>query len=297
MAANPYVSRVVAAAVAIAADHGLEVGEPVVIRDLTNVLVHLAPAPIVARAPGLNEVFDADASWLRRTVDVTSYLVLRGAPVAPPADVVPPGPLHRDGIWMTFWRHVETATERRDPAAGGAALRRVHAALSGYDGPLPRFDQQIKVELLLDRAAERGVLARRDLDLLRGEYRRIAGTIAGLDLPLRPLHGDAHLPNVLWSAEGPLWNDFEAACVGPLEWDMAPVIANERLLGLDPRVGEAFFRGYGDHPTEWLEPFVELRALLQTVFGAHALAARPNDVTVRGWANKRLDWWRTRARQ
>ena len=296
-AASAYVSRVVAAAVAVAIDHDVEVREPVVIRDLTNVLVHLAPSSIVARAPGLNEVLDVDPSWLRRTIDVTSFLVTRAAPVAPPTEVVPPGPVQRDGIWMTFWRHIPTATERREPGAGGAALRRIHEALSAYNGPLPRFDQLLNVGVLLDRAAERGALARSDLDLLREEHARITSTIAGLDLPLRPLHGDAQLSNVLWSAEGPLWNDFEAACIGPLEWDMAPTIANERLLGVDPRIGRAFYRGYGDHPREWLEPFVELRALMQTVYGAHALLARPDDGNVRVWANKRLEWWRARARR
>ena len=39
----------VAAAVAVAAEHGLRSDEPVVLRDNWHVLVHLRPLPLVAR--------------------------------------------------------------------------------------------------------------------------------------------------------------------------------------------------------------------------------------------------------
>jgi thiamine kinase-like enzyme len=35
------------------------------------------------------------------------------------------------------------------------------------------------------------------------------------------LHGDAHPGNLLPTAQGLLWIDFEDACRGPLEWDYA----------------------------------------------------------------------------
>ncbi|MEJ7568987.1 MAG: hypothetical protein WKF41_12060 [Gaiellaceae bacterium] len=41
----------VEAAVAVARGLGLKVEEPRVLRDLTNVLVHLVPTPVVARVP------------------------------------------------------------------------------------------------------------------------------------------------------------------------------------------------------------------------------------------------------
>jgi Ser/Thr protein kinase RdoA (MazF antagonist) len=37
----------------------------------------------------------------------------------------------------------------------------------------------------------------------------------------RPIHGDAHLRNVLWSPAGPLWGDLENVCRGPVEYDLA----------------------------------------------------------------------------
>ena len=46
-------------------------------------------------------------------------------------------------------------------------------------------------------------------------------TLGTLRSPIRPLHGDAHLDNVLNGPDGPLWNDWEDTCVGPLGWDAA----------------------------------------------------------------------------
>jgi aminoglycoside phosphotransferase (APT) family kinase protein len=46
-------------------------------------------------------------------------------------------------------------------------------------------------------------------------------TLGTLRSPIRPLHGDAHLNNVINTAAGPLWNDWEDTCLGPLGWDAA----------------------------------------------------------------------------
>jgi hypothetical protein len=35
-----------------------------------------------------------------------------------------------------------------------------------------------------------------------------------------PLHGDVWSGNLAITSDGPLWLDFEAACSGPLEWDL-----------------------------------------------------------------------------
>ena len=45
--------------------------------------------------------------------------------------------------------------------------------------------------------------------------------VAGLDVPLQPVHGDAWLGNVLRTPGGPVWTDFELLCLGPRELDLA----------------------------------------------------------------------------
>ena len=46
--------------------------------------------------------------------------------------------------------------------------------------------------------------------------------LSELRSPVQPLHGDAHLGNVLG---GPLWNDWEDTCLGPVGWDAACLLA------------------------------------------------------------------------
>ena len=40
----------------------------------------------------------------------------------------------------------------------------------------------------------------------------------------RPLHGSPHDANWLQTATGPLLLDFETACHGPVEWDLAALV-------------------------------------------------------------------------
>jgi len=60
------------------------------------------------------------------------------------------------------------------------------------------------------------------------------------DLPFRsvPIHGDAHLGNVLFTAKGPLWTDFEAASMGPREWDIGFVADCTAFEPIDPALYE-----------------------------------------------------------
>jgi hypothetical protein len=57
--------RALRAAVAVAEDHGLRFSRPVVLRDLSSLLVHLAPADVVARvSTGVGRIA-ARLDWLR----------------------------------------------------------------------------------------------------------------------------------------------------------------------------------------------------------------------------------------
>ena len=195
----------VASAVSAARKHGLRVETPVVVRDLTNVLVHLAPAPVVARVPvTLARLREPD--WFAEEVRLAGFLAAEGAPVAPLADEVDPGPHHEGGFAITFWRWVDHDPVRADPVAAGRSLRDLHEALRGYPGELPTCDRLPEVRALLERLG---------LD----ELLELANRLEPLDG--QPLHGDAHLSNVLWSPDGPLWNDLENACRGPVEYDLA----------------------------------------------------------------------------
>lgn len=61
----------------------------------------------------------------------------------------------------------------------------------------------------------------------------LAAALGTLASPYRPLHGSPHAANWLWTADGALLLDFETACRGPVEWDLAALGAEALGFFLD----------------------------------------------------------------
>jgi hypothetical protein len=205
------------AAVSVARQHGLEVTEPHVLRDRLNVLVHLRPAPVVARVAGTIARVRPGDDWLRRELAVAASLDAAGAPVVAPSPELPPGPHHHEGRVLSFWTYIDHQGPP-DPAAAGAALHDVHEALRGFHGSLPALGHVTEAEALLAHLAAEELRA----------------TMTALRGPIQPLHGDSHLRNVLNGPGGPLWNDWEDTCIGPVHWDAACLLATHRVTGTEP---------------------------------------------------------------
>jgi hypothetical protein len=133
--------RALAAACAVAVKCGLASAQDgaVVIYSGSNVLVHLRPAPVVARVmSGTVVLHNEPARWLAREVSVLEFLAPSGLAVAPSA-LVAPGPHHHDGLWMTFaeWiPDVQLATNLDDAHGLGRPLRDLHDQLRPFDGDL-----------------------------------------------------------------------------------------------------------------------------------------------------------------
>lgn len=230
----------VAAAVEVAGRVGIPADAPVVLRDVTSTVVHLAPSPVVARVWAAGR---RDPVVVARELEVTAYLAGRGAPVAAPYDE--PGPWPAGDQVVTLWHLVDHDPARPLDALGsGRALREIHDLLADPAAPafadLPRF-------LDLDRVAS--VVA--DLQLSPTDRDRVAEVLSlaavqldALDLPEQPLHGDAWLGNVLRTPDGPVWTDFELLCTGPREVDLAGNLGAALLRGSSP-ADEELLAGYG----------------------------------------------------
>jgi Phosphotransferase enzyme family len=197
------------AALTAARAHGLPTDDPLVVRDLTNVIVHLRPAPVVARVQ-LTIAEIRGREWAETEMRAARFLASAGAPVAPPAAGVDPGPHEQDGMLVTFWRYVEHDPARADAREAGRSLRALHDAFAQYEGELPTCDRLAEVRRMFD------ALPATDANT---QLREFANRLPPLDG--QPLHGDAHLRNVLWSPDGPLWSDLENVCRGPREYDLA----------------------------------------------------------------------------
>ena len=259
------VDAAVRAAVSIVQQHGLEVAEPRLLSTSQAVIVHLGPAPLVARV-GAEDVFGPRLVWQRGAVPFVRHLADVGAAVVPPSDLLPPGPHERDGLVVSFWRYVQGSGPPADPAAAGEALREIHELALGYEGELAPFWPPVEAQALLARADVAGALRGPELQLLRGVLERRLP-----ERPEQPLHGDAHVWNTLQTADGPLWLDFDEACRGPLEWDAATMVESDLVLGPGADVPAAYEAAFGDRFEERdLAPWVELRVALIVLWLAAA---------------------------
>ena len=61
---------------------------------------------------------------------------------------------------------------------------------------------------------------------------------------LQPLHGDAHLGNPMNTTLGLLWTDWEDTFLGPVEWDLASIIWNARILDEDHETADLILKAY-----------------------------------------------------
>lgn len=247
----------IAAAVAVAREHGLPTGDPRVVRDLTNVIVHLPPAPVVARV-SLVLASVRDLAWLAQQVELAQFLAAAGAPVAAPADELDPGPHEHDGLQVTFWRYVEHDRARLDGPAAMRGLREVHEALAEFDGVLPSADRLDEVRSVLAAMPASDYASEAELNELRTFARRLE------PFPGRPIHGDAHVGNVLCPPDGrQLWTDFENAAVGPVEYDLA-AMAYRR----EPDTN-AMLAAYGDYDAAVFEAVQPALALFLATMTTH----------------------------
>lgn len=221
----------VAAATRLAADLGLRVTEPRVLKDSSNVLIHLHPAPFVARVATLTaQLRPGVHKWLTGDIELASFLLSRGLPVVRPATDPPAGPHDVGGITVALWCHEQHEPGAvPQPAELVASLDELHAAMREFPGRLgadgPRGDlSRVLAALERERVVDAGMLAR-----LRAEGERLGELMS--TLPVQVVHGDAHPGNVLVTPSGLRWNDFEDAWHGPVAWDYACLVASGRPGG------------------------------------------------------------------
>ncbi|MGW5646074.1 phosphotransferase [Saccharopolyspora sp. NPDC003752] len=242
-------SAAVDAAVGAGRDLGLTVTDARVLHDLFSVVVHLAPAPVVARIPTVlphNTGLGSLASRQQAELDVTRWLADRGTPVIPPSPLVPREPVQRDGFSMTFWQFVEEARDGEpDYAANSELAADLHAALRAYPGRLSFLssaEPQFVAESLALLEKRPDLIGPAELDRASREWQVLEPlvssraafeeTFPGVDL--QPIHGDSPPANIFAGVDGHLFADFELVTLGPVEWDLA---------ALGPDLEAAYNRG------------------------------------------------------
>lgn len=213
--------RVMQAVHELAANLKLEVA-PRIQKDSNNTIVHLAPFPLVAKV-GTSHFRDASLEALDRELEVARHLASKHAPVILPSHDVPAGPHRAAGLIVTLWQFYEDLGAPEDDGAFGPHLARVHQALLGYPGPLPRFTIELDdVGRILQDRSRLSRLGDHDHAFLRTVHQEVQTRVSSITWEPRPLHGSPHSGNWLNTPQGLLLlDDFETACRGPVEWDLS----------------------------------------------------------------------------
>jgi Ser/Thr protein kinase RdoA (MazF antagonist) len=253
-----------AAALALGRFHGIVTQEPVVLKDGSNVVVHLAPAPVVVRVATLTARIRRDPTpWLEREVALVTALAAAGAAVMRPSPLIPPGPHSVNGWQMTAWEYLdhEPGVAPGAPATL-AALDELHRIMAAIPEP-PSLPVLVPAAVDLDVATAFAVRC----GLL--EAARAAALVTDRDATLEEvlggtadrglLHGDAFPRNSLITPNGIVWIDLEDCCSGPLVWDDATLLRRTR----DPDVERVFVARHG---RSLLDAAIRLRGLQEEVW-------------------------------
>ena len=200
-----------------------------------HISLRLEPLPLVARVRRLSH---GGETVLARELAVVEHLAERHAPVAPPWGDAPAGPHVEGAFGLTLWQFIDHRPvddeSQADVIAAGLTLREIHRALADFCGELPSYWEKFdECRSLLDDPSALPALRGDDRRFLRAVYDYVVEKLDAADLDVVPIHGDAHLGNVLMTRNGPLWSDFESACLGPREWDLRWTPDKERPTSAD----------------------------------------------------------------
>ena len=212
----PSAARAMAAARSTAASLGLRADDAVVLNDSNILTLRLLPCDVLAR------VVPAAHRSAQFEIDIARRLAESGSPVAALDPRVEPRVYPCDGFDITLWTYYAPVSAREMPPAEYAdALARLHAGMRSLDPPTPHFTDRVEEaqRILADREVS-PELAEPDRKLLADTLRDLRREIAGRGED-QLLHGEPHPGNLLATARGPLFIDFETCCRGPVEFDLA----------------------------------------------------------------------------
>lgn len=212
------VTRAIAAATSIAASLDLLVRDAVALHNSNKLALRLLPCDVVARVALVGQ----EVAQLE--IELAQHLSELGCPVGALDPRVDPLVYTQDGFAVTLWTYYEPVAPHVSPVEFAYALQRLHVGMRQIDVVTRRFtDRVAEAEHIVADPDLSPELPDADREFL---ITRLAGLRRAIDdraAPEQLLHGEPHPGNVLSTANGPLFIDFETCCRGPVEFDLAHV--------------------------------------------------------------------------
>lgn len=281
------------AAVAVVERHGVTADRRQILQDGHTLVVRLNET-LVARV-----VTDVDGprkglEWFERETAVAAHLTQHHAPVIPLHPDLPPRAHQHDGYAMNFWKFVTGTDEKPEPDAIGRTLFQCHEILSDFGDSLPKLAILHETMEILGSSVEKSYFDAGTVALLKHHLADSLDVLA--DAVHQPLHGDAHMGNLMMTPQGMLWTDWEDAFSGPVEWDLASIIWNAKLLENDHKSVDSVLNSYQEAGGRFDEPVLDqcliARAVVMSAWYP-ILYPNPNAERVRK-LNQRIEWLRGR---
>jgi len=253
----------VRAAAAVLAVHGIVPDRCDVLQD-GNTLVLRLTADLVARIMQDTSGPRQGTDWFARENAIAQHLTEAGAPIIPLHPGLPPGPHLHDGYPMNFWSFVKAIPAAPAPSIIGRTLHQCHAALRRFVQPLAPLAILTESLAILQSHPSFPIPTQQLLQ------RHLEHSLEVLHLlPHQPLHGDAHMGNLMHTTQGLLWTDWEDAFSGPVEWDLASIIWNAQILEQDQATVTQILSAYQEaggsiHPPALEQCLIARAAVMST---------------------------------
>jgi len=262
--------------------HGITPDRCEILQDRSTLVLRLTET-LVARVVQDRAGPRQGTEWFARENAIAQHLTVQGAPIIPLHSALPPGPHERDGFPMNFWVFVTSVDSEPEPQEMGSRLRQCHEILRSFPEPLPAMG--ILTETL-------AILEERELfpaSTQRMLHDRLTLSLQVLrQFPMQPLHGDAHVGNAMHTTRGLLWTDWEDAFCGPVEWDVASLIWNSKILDGDHTTVDSMLAGYGKVNETALEQSLIARAAVITAW--YPILYPTPDAERQMKLQRRLEW-------
>jgi len=270
------------AATEIAIAHGIMPDRCDTLQNGSTLVLRLTET-LVARVVQDTEGPRQGTEWFARENAIAQHLTQHGAPTIPLHPDLPPGPHEHLGYPINFWEFVTRIDAEPDPAEIGRTLRQCHEIMRSFPEPLPKLAILTESLAILN---ERELFAEPTQQMLRDHLSTSIDVLSAC--PHQPLHGDAHMGNLMNTTRGLLWTDWEDTFPGPVEWDVASIIWNAQILEEDHATVKAILDAYGPVNDEALNQSLIGRAAVMTAWYP-ILYPNPNEERQRR-LRSRIEW-------
>jgi thiamine kinase-like enzyme len=223
--------------------------QPVLLADASNVVLRLAPHPIVARVAMATSMVRAGVAWLEREVLISRFLDGRGCAVTRPSRTIEPGPHERAGLVVSFWELEAEVSRAPDPRRAGLELGRIHRELRDLAAEVPEWGAWNEMRAVYERMHSSPFFSTAERRRVHAAWQRaesIVSSSRARSASFQIVHGDAHIRNVMATERGELWTDWEDAFLGPIEWDLACMRSRLELFGEERQAIEALCATYDE---------------------------------------------------